>query len=58
MTPGVVAATLKNLQPVIKKKLAESVKIDANGHITDQFGYCNQKGCKFSRGYKKPKEKK
>jgi len=28
------------------------------GHIADQFGYCEQKDCKFRRGYKPPKGKK
>lgn len=31
----------------------------ANGHLlTDEFGYCMGKKCKFSRGYKPPKVKK
>lgn len=28
------------------------------GHVSDQWGYCNQKDCKFSRGYKVKKGKK
>lgn len=34
------------------------VKTDGNGHIADDYGYCNQKGCKYSRGYRAPKGKK
>jgi len=30
----------------------------AAGHITDSYGYCSTKGCKFSRGYRAPKVKK
>lgn len=29
-----------------------------NGHIADNYGYCLQQDCKFSRGYKPPKKKK
>lgn len=29
-----------------------------NGHIADQWGYCIQVSCPYSRGYKKPKGKK
>lgn len=28
------------------------------GHLSDQFGYCNQLTCKYSRGYRPPKGKK
>ena len=39
-------------------RVKPAAKFDANGHITDDYGYCNQKGCKYSRGYKAPKAKK
>lgn len=29
-----------------------------NGHIADDYGYCMQLSCKYSRGYRKPKAKK
>lgn len=29
----------------------EKVKQCRNGHICDDYGYCMQKGCKYSRGY-------
>jgi hypothetical protein len=29
-----------------------------NGHLADEYGYCQQKSCPYSRGYKKKKEKK
>lgn len=32
-----------------KKK--ESLKYCRGGHICDDYGYCMQKGCKYSRGY-------
>lgn len=43
---------------VQKKKKTESVKLDRNGHIADEYGYCMQKGCKYSRHYTPPKAKK
>lgn len=46
------------LKQAAARKIERGVKTDANGHITDDYGYCNQKGCKFSRGYKPPKAKK
>lgn len=46
-------------EPIPKSaNIRPDIKLDKEGHITDQFGYCNQKGCKYSRGYKPPKGKK
>jgi Holliday junction resolvase len=35
-----------------------STKVCRNDHIADEYGYCQQKGCKFARGYRPPKGKK
>ena len=57
-----VAKELLNIESELEK--IEEAKIEQgkpqcyNGHLADRFGYCLQPGCKFSRGYKKPKEKK
>lgn len=39
-------------------KRKESTKLCRNGHICDDYGYCMQLSCKFSRGYRPPKVKK
>ena len=44
-------------EPVEQKK-ASGAKTCRNGHIADQYGYCMQKDCKYSRGYRPPKVKK
>lgn len=51
-------ATAMAQSAVDKKKAADAVKFDKNGHITDEYGYCQQKGCKYNRTYKPPKGKK
>lgn len=51
-------ATRMANEAVQKKKTASTVKLDRNGHIADDYGYCMQKGCKYSRTYKPPKAKK
>lgn len=35
----------------------EVLKQCRGGHISDEYGYCNQIDCKFSRGYKASKKK-
>lgn len=45
------------LSKVVQNKTEASVKTCKEGHITDVWGYCLQKGCKYSSGYKKPKGK-
>lgn len=47
-----------DIEPLIEKKVQQGVKTCREGHITDDYGYCMQKGCKYSRGYVKKKEKK
>lgn len=43
---------------------SDRVKPDRNtqfckeGHLADEYGYCQQRTCKYSRGYKKKKDKK
>lgn len=46
----------KAVQKVAQGK--SDLKFCRAGHISDQYGYCQQKGCKFTRGYKPPKAKK
>ena len=46
------------IEPTVRARIQRGASTDANGHITDDFGYCNQKGCKYSRGYRAPKAKK
>lgn len=42
-------------EAIQKKKTKSAVKLDRNGHIADEFGYCMQKSCKYNRTYKPPK---
>lgn len=48
----------KTSATLITQKIEHGAKTCRNGHISDDYGYCMQLNCKFSRGYKKPKEKK
>jgi Holliday junction resolvase len=43
--------------PAVKKKKSQGAKMCRNGHIADEYGYCQQKDCKYSRGYRPPKVK-
>lgn len=36
----------------------QNLKNCRNGHISDDYGYCQIKDCKYRRGYKPPKNKK
>lgn len=49
------AEAAEQVQRVAAKR---TTRLCAGGHIADENGYCMQKGCKFRRGYKRPKEKK
>lgn len=49
---------LIKLREQAQSKIDRGVKTDREGHITDGYGYCNQKGCKFNRSYKAPKARK
>lgn len=57
---GVTRHAMSNAEiaEAIERKKAGSVKQCKNGHIADEYGYCNTKGCKYSRGYKPPKDRK
>jgi hypothetical protein len=46
------------VEPVVEAKIERGSKTCRNGHLCDDYGYCMQKGCQYSRGYKKPKAKK
>lgn len=49
---------LHELNESIEKKKAGGAKECRNGHISDEYGYCTQLDCKYSRGYRAPKVKK
>lgn len=42
--------------PIVKKKIQRGQKTCRNGHLADEFGYCQILSCKYSRGYKPPKK--
>lgn len=46
-----------DIEPIVEQKKAEGKKSCRAGHLADDFGYCMQLSCKFSRGYKPPKVK-
>lgn len=55
------AKVRKELQPAIDKLVAAKKHVTKScraGHLADDFGYCLQKGCKYTRNYKPPKAKK
>lgn len=54
-TPILINAA--NVAEVVAVKVKGGAKTCRDGHISDDYGYCNIKGCKYSRGYKKPKVK-
>ena len=59
--PAVVSSGDKfkvDIKPIVDKKIERGATTCREGHLSDEFGYCMQKGCKYSRGYKKPKAKK
>lgn len=53
--------TVKHLVEVgkaVTKQLERGAKTCRNGHISDDYGYCNIIDCKFSRGYRTRKVRK
>lgn len=69
MTPADVQESAKrtklaqDIEPALKtiveaKKKQGGTKYCRAGHIADDYGYCLQKGCKYTRNYKPPKAKK
>lgn len=44
------------IKPVVEQKKIERTVMCRAGHLSDEYGYCMQKDCKFSRSYK-PKKK-
>lgn len=48
---------LDKLEEPIKKVIQRGAKTCRAGHIADEWGYCQQLSCKYSRGYKPPKAK-
>lgn len=51
----------KRIEKVVAKHTEQKIKRGAftcrAGHIADDYGYCMQLNCKYSRGYKPPKAK-
>ena len=45
-------------KPVVPEGYKGEVSICGNGHLSDKNGYCQQRDCKYSRTYRKPKAKK
>lgn len=41
----------------IERKKTQGIKLCRAEHIADDYGYCQQLDCKYSRGYRKPKAK-
>ena len=47
------------VEKLVEKKKADTKTYSCRaGHISDEYGYCMQKGCKYTRGYKPPKKAK
>lgn len=44
-------------EPVVQVKIDRGAQTCRAGHLADQWGYCMQLDCKYSRGYKPPKKK-
>lgn len=51
-----VQNTSAEIAPVVEKKIERGNTTCRAGHLADLWGYCQQKDCKFSRGYKPPKK--
>jgi len=58
MSEKTEGSTVKELEPVVEKKIERGATTCRNGHIADQWGYCMQLDCKYSRGYRTKKVKK
>lgn len=50
-------APVSDVGSVVTKQFERGAGTCREGHIADQFGYCLQSACKYSRGYKPPKIK-
>lgn len=56
MTKRSAKAEAKRLAAkAIARKKAAGVATCPNGHIVDQYGFCQTKDCKYSRDYKNRK---
>lgn len=54
-----VRAAIENKPAPVYRNIDQITHTCKEGHIADEYGYCQQKTCKYSRGYKtKKKEKK
>jgi len=63
-TLQVVKPTIMKTVDDVKEQIAETARPQFRqsyscraGHLSDEYGYCMQKGCKFTRTYKPPKAK-
>lgn len=56
-SPKTVIALQQLGEAVVKRGHQPQVQMCRADHIADQWGYCQQLSCKFSRGYRPPKKK-
>ncbi len=52
-----IIVTKEDAEKAVKKLPKRKTTLCRAGHITDDYGYCMQVSCKYSRGYKPPKKK-
>lgn len=48
----------EDIQEAVAQKKAANAKQCREGHLADDYGYCMQLKCRYSRGYRPPKVKK
>lgn len=53
---GIVPGMIPNSDGVMLEESIE-IKMCREGHLCDEYGYCQQKGCKYSRGFRLKKGK-
>lgn len=46
----------EEIREAVERKKAAGSRQCRNGHIADEYGYCMQLDCKYSRGYRPPKK--
>lgn len=57
LTPLLISLGDKTTNVIPDSTLTREFKVCPQGHIVDQWGYCQTKNCKFNRTYKPPKIK-
>lgn len=43
---------ISTLPKIVREKTQRGAQTCRNGHISDEWGYCMQRDCKYARGYK------